>query len=238
MKGHFRASPLCKGPSLPQHRGQLCRGRSRGRGYGRGRGTDRPPQRHDRVHYPDCQEPDPDVCDIFDQSIVQQCYTAFMEESFASIHISSADNDWTVTFEIQGSQYPLELEIDSGARCSIISKAIAQRFTSIASVCESGTVTNGVCGNPTKVHGEITLPCKYGTVLRNITFRILDTPKQISLLGRSDCLRFGGGPPSNELSALAKTVQMVIGETNAIITGIDGGIDSSVLHLITDDNVW
>lgn len=214
MKGHFRASPLCKGPSLPQHRGQLCRGC--------GRGTGRSPQRHDRVHYPDCQEPDPDVCDIFDQSIVQQCYTAFMEESFESIHMaSSADNYWTVTFEIQGSQYPLELEIDSGARCSIISKAIAQRFTSIASVCESGTVTNGVCGNPTKVHGEITLPCKYGTVLRNITFRILDTPKQISLLGRSDCLRFGGGPPSN-----------------AIITGIDGGVDSSLLHHITDENVW
>lgn len=48
----------------------------------------------------------------------------------------------------------------------------------------------------------------------------------------------GGGPPSKPLSALAETVQMVIGESNAIITGIDGGIDSSVLHLITDDNVW
>lgn len=47
----------------------------------------------------------------------------------------------------------------------------------------------------------------------------------------------GGGPPSKPLSALAETVQMVIGESNAIITGIDGGIDSSVLHLITDDNV-
>lgn len=50
------------------HRGQLRglrRGRSRGHGYGRGRGADRPPQRHDRVRYSDCQEPDPDVCDIF-----------------------------------------------------------------------------------------------------------------------------------------------------------------------------
>lgn len=65
-----------------------------------------------------------------------------------------------------------------------------QRFTSIASVCESGIVINGVYGNPTKVHGEITLPCKYGTMLRNITFKILDTPKLIVLLGRSDCLRF------------------------------------------------
>lgn len=165
----------------------MRRGRSRGYGYGRCRGAGRPPQRHDRMQYSDCEEPNPDVCDICDQSMVQQCYTAFMEESFESIHMaSSADNDWTVTFEIQGSQYPLELEIHSKARCSIISKAIAQRFTSIASVCESGSVINGVCGNPTKVHGEITLPCKYGTVLRYITFKILDRPKHISLLGRSD----------------------------------------------------
>lgn len=110
LKGHFRASPLCKGPSLPQHRGQMRRGLSRGRGYRRGRESGRPPQRHDRVHYSDCQELDPDLCDIFYQSMVQQCYPAFMEESFESVHMaSSADNYWTVTFEIQGSEYPLEL---------------------------------------------------------------------------------------------------------------------------------
>lgn len=74
----------------------LRRGRSRGHGYGRGRRADRPPQRHDRVHYSDCQEPDPDVCDIFYQSMVQQCYTAFIEESFEStLMASSANNYWT-----------------------------------------------------------------------------------------------------------------------------------------------
>lgn len=59
LKGHFRASPLCKGTFLPQHRGQLRHGS--GRGYGRGRGTSRPPQRCDCVHNSYCQEPDPDV---------------------------------------------------------------------------------------------------------------------------------------------------------------------------------
>lgn len=47
---------------------------------------------------------------------------------------SSADYDWTVTFKVQGSQYPLELEID-------------------------------------------------------VTFKLLDTRKHISLLQGSDCLR-------------------------------------------------
>ena len=111
--------------------------------------------------------------------------------SFANVHLaSSADSDWTVIFNVPGSPFDLELEIDSGARCSIISKEIAQRFTSIAPVHESKTVINGVCGNPTKVYGEITLPCKYGTLLRNVTFKVMDTPKHISLLGRPDCIHF------------------------------------------------
>ena len=58
--------------------------------------------------------------------MVQQCYTAFLENPFENVHMaSSADSDWTVTFNAPGSPFDLELEIDSGARCSIISKAIA-----------------------------------------------------------------------------------------------------------------
>ena len=103
---------------------------------------------------------------------------------------SSADSNWTVIFNVPVSPFDLELEIDSGARCSIISKAVVQRFTSISPVHESNTDMNGLCGNPTKVYGEITLPCNYGTLLRNVTFKILDTPKHISLLGRPNCIHF------------------------------------------------
>ncbi|XP_048738754.2 myb/SANT-like DNA-binding domain-containing protein 4 [Ostrea edulis] len=45
----------------------------------------------------------------------------------------------------------------------------------------------------------------------------------------------GGGPPPKPLSAIAETVQMVIGEENAIIDGVQGGIDSSLLQLLTND---
>ena len=140
VKGHFKASPLCKGRSRQY---QQPRGRPHHR---RGRGNGRTPQTPQRnVHYSDFQEPAQDVVDIFYQSMVQQCYTAFLENSFENVHMaSSADSDWTVIFNVPGSPFDLELEIDSGARCSIISKEIAQRFTSIAPVHESNTVINGV----------------------------------------------------------------------------------------------
>ncbi|XP_061194049.1 uncharacterized protein LOC133202272 [Saccostrea echinata] len=67
---------------------------------------------------------------------------------------------------------------------------------------------------------------------------ILSTAKSEISSYRKEATATGGGPPSKPLSAVAETVQMVIGETNSIISGIDGGIDSSeVLHLFTDENV-
>lgn len=96
----------------------------------------------------------------------------------------------------------MELEIDNGARCSVISKTIAQRFTSIASVCESGTVINGVCGNQTKVHGQITLPCKYGSV---------------SLLGRSDCLRCGLIMQVNTVNSVSISIKELIQEFSDVV---------------------
>ena len=87
------------------------------------------------MHYSDFQGPAQDVVGICDQSMVQQCYTAFLETSFENVHMAfTADSDWTVIFNAPGSPFDLEWEIDSGSRCSIIFKEIVQRFTSIAPV--------------------------------------------------------------------------------------------------------
>ncbi|XP_048746732.2 uncharacterized protein LOC125659184 [Ostrea edulis] len=42
----------------------------------------------------------------------------------------------------------------------------------------------------------------------------------------------GGGPPPKPLSAVATTVCSVVGEDNACLSGIDGGIDSSLLQIL------
>ncbi|XP_048738819.1 uncharacterized protein LOC125653405 [Ostrea edulis] len=42
----------------------------------------------------------------------------------------------------------------------------------------------------------------------------------------------GGGPPPKPLSAVATTVCGVVGEDNACLSGIDGGIDSSLLQIL------
>lgn len=85
------------------------------RGYGRVRGNSRPPQRQDSVHYSDWQEQDPDVCDIFYQSMVQQCYTAFMEESFENVHTAStADKTglWLLKYEDHSTHWIWKLAVE------------------------------------------------------------------------------------------------------------------------------
>lgn len=44
----------------------------------------------------------------------------------------------------------------------------------------------------------------------------------------------GGGPPPRPLSAIAETVSKVVGQHNACLSGIVGGIDSSMLHILGD----
>nr|XP_034332402.1 uncharacterized protein LOC105324999 [Crassostrea gigas] len=44
----------------------------------------------------------------------------------------------------------------------------------------------------------------------------------------------GGGPPPRPLSAIAETVSNVVGQHNACLSGIDGGIDSSMLQILGD----
>lgn len=44
----------------------------------------------------------------------------------------------------------------------------------------------------------------------------------------------GGGPPLRPLSAIAETVSNVVGQHNACLSGIDGGIDSSLLQILGD----
>jgi hypothetical protein len=143
-----------------------------------------------------------------------------MENSFETVHVaSSEDSEWTVTFDVKG--LPLELEIDSGARCNIISKSKAQQYTSISSICGSSTVIHGVCGSPTKVYGEITLPCRYKTVSCNLTFKVMDTPKHISLLGRPDSLYFG-------LITRMNMVKSVRSSTNELLQEFSGVVGDSV----------
>ena len=48
----------------------------------------------------------------------------------------------------------------------------------------------------------------------------------------------GGGPPPKPLSPLAETVGMVIRERNSIIDSVHGGIDYSLIQLVTEDSRW
>lgn len=64
-------------------------------------------------------------------------------------------------------------------------------FRYIAELQHSDTIIKGVCGKPVKAQGEIILPCTYKSVTYNAEFRVLDTTRNVNLLGRTDSTRFG-----------------------------------------------
>ncbi|KAJ8353227.1 hypothetical protein SKAU_G00207940 [Synaphobranchus kaupii] len=48
---------------------------------------------------------------------------------------------------------------------------------------------------------------------------------------KSNLLRTGGGPPGKPLSALCEVVQRILGEDNAVISGVEGSQDPAAMKL-------
>lgn len=174
--GHFKASKLCKGNSYGSQSRRRVRTSARGTPYrGRGRGIRR------RVYCTDAVE-DNGLGEMFEQS-------ASVADVFVATSDASENKEWTVAFNVGDKQLPLE--IDSGAMCNVLSKQTAEKFTSMAPIVKSDTIINGVSGKQTKAHGKIVLPCEYKGKQSHIEFHVMDTPREINLLGRDDSVKLG-----------------------------------------------
>lgn len=169
--GHFKASKLCQGRAT--HRRGQYRGRfpaSRGRGRDRG-GT--------RVHYTEEDE----FSQMFDQcASTHDVYTANIDNGLTN-------HEWTVKLNVQNKD--LFLEIDSGAQCNVLSRKVAEKFRAIATIERSDAHINGVSGNKIKAFGKVTLPCEYKNTRHDLTFQVIDTQRNINLLGREDSVKLG-----------------------------------------------
>ena len=175
LTGHFKASSLCKGRNTAS--GNVTNNtRGRGRRSHRGRGG-----RRRRVNYTEAVEDD-NLAEMFGQ-------TASVKDVFVATS-GGSDKNWSVTFNIANTELPLVLEIDSGAMCNVLSRKTANEFNSIAQIEESDIIINGVSGK-SKAHGKITLPCEYKGIARDIEFQVMDTPRNVNLLGRNDSVNFG-----------------------------------------------
>ena len=124
QKGHFKRSNRC--PGYRSQRGAprgvgIRRPRGRFRGHGNVRS-----QRQSNVNYvrDDSQRNENvgAVEDIFEQCTIQDVFTAKTND------MSNSDSEWNVTLHVRGQK--LQLELDTGARCNVLSKATAEKFTS------------------------------------------------------------------------------------------------------------
>ena len=99
------------------------------------------------------------------------------------------DNDFHVT--LYTNDKPLQVELDTGAKCNIVSFQTIKEIGLSHKMQPSSLFIRGVHGQSVKAVGSIILPCMYKGVVKDVEFQVLDGAKNINLLGRTDCIRFG-----------------------------------------------
>jgi len=123
-----------------------------------------------------------EMCDMFD--------TMYCEFDVSDVNVITEDvSDFNAVLDVNGK--PLSVELDTGARCNILSRKSLERLRVRYQMKPSSLYIRGVHGKCVKAVGAVTLPCAYKGVLRNIEFQILDGSKEINLPGRTDCVNFG-----------------------------------------------
>jgi hypothetical protein len=226
-RGHFKASKLCK--SNPPHRG-FSRGASRG--SARGRGARHRGRGNKKVHYMDNEKVcDNDLGEMFEQcASVQDVFVANVDTLKTQV-----EQDWKVKFKVNNTD--LLLEIDSGAMCNVLSRNTAERFRSVSQIKQSDTIINGISGKQMKAFGKITLPCEYKGAIENIVFQVIDTPRNVNLLGREDSVNLGLIARVNSVevttSAMINEFSDVIGEDIGCLPGeYEIKLDKSVTPVV------
>ncbi|XP_013404021.1 uncharacterized protein K02A2.6, partial [Lingula anatina] len=206
-KGHFKNSDMCNQRNRERWPSSRGRGSYRGRGSERGNSRDRRFFRgsrsdsashgqsaRSRVHYAEdaskeyaessYEENVNDMCEEFEQNC-----SLTGSDVFTVKNNSENNSNWSANLNVKGKK--LMVQLDTGAHCNVISRATAETFRNVAKVKPSDMVITGINGNPTKAYGQITLPCSYNkSPRRDVVFQVLDTNRNVNLLGGEDCVNF------------------------------------------------
>ncbi|KAJ8310299.1 hypothetical protein KUTeg_012164 [Tegillarca granosa] len=101
----------------------------------------------------------------------EMCKQCTVKDVFTTnTNSSDTTDEWKVKLGVENQKFCLE--IDTGAMCNVLSKQMADRFNTIASIENSDTIINGISGQPTKAYEKIKLPCNYKGMTRNLEFQI------------------------------------------------------------------
>ena len=112
-----------------------------------------------------------------------------------NVNIADCELDeWNVHVNVLVDNRPprsLKLEIDTGARCNVMSLKTAQELGLMCLLRNNEMFVGGIHGKAVKAMGCITVPCRYKGDVHNMTFEVLDGAKRIDLIGRPDIRKFG-----------------------------------------------
>ena len=100
---------------------------------------------------------------------------------------SRYEQDWTVDFDVKG--HYLRLELDTAAHCNIISLSTVKRLGFSSQISPSNLLINGVHNESRRAYGTVVLPCVYRGSMFQLNFQVLDSSREVNLLGRPDCLK-------------------------------------------------
>ena len=117
-----------------------------------------------------------------DDSEISDLFNSCAGEDVFNVDIEQSTNDeWKARLSV--NENDLLVEIDSGARCNVLSKKTADSLMNISTLKPSNILINGVSGTAVKALGQMTLPCSYKGITRDITFQVMKTSKSVNILG-------------------------------------------------------
>ena len=99
------------------------------------------------------------------------------------------DNEWVTDLKVNGRS--VLLEVDTGARCNIMSLNTVKRLGLQYNNRKSNVRINGVYGIVIQAYGVLTTKCTYKGETCDITFQVINGKKDLDLLGRADIARLG-----------------------------------------------
>ena len=99
------------------------------------------------------------------------------------------ESDWLVTFQVNGRDFVTE--IDTATQCNIMSLQTVRGLGLESSISVSKAMINGVHDHAERAYGEVYVPCMYKAVVTRLKFYVMNTGRDLNLLGRSDSTRLG-----------------------------------------------
>lgn len=187
--GHYSKSSLCSSRGMP--RGRAGPGRFTRAGPGRFTRGSHPQYQHG-VNYTEPSEyMEEQPSEYMEEQPREDNDVSFLDIFSADVNQvkSNGDTDWLVTFKIKNKSFVAE--IDTAAQCNVVSLQTVKHLGLETDIQVSKAMINGVHDEAKQAYGEIVLPCNYKGVTTMLKFFVMNTGRDLNLLGRSDSLRLG-----------------------------------------------